>query len=327
MSELDGTGRADAPAPAGESAGSLLRQARLAQGLHIAALAAQIKVTPRKLEALEADRYDELPDATFTRALAQAVCRALKVDPAPVMARLPDTGRQGLQPVPGGLNERIRPHEMRHDGGTPITMSRPALWALGLLVAAVVVYFFPANLLPARWRGIDETGVPSPAASAVVTPVPASGVGDAPPGSTAAPVIADPAASTALPVAPASSVVAPASGPAPLQLAASAPTGGVPAPAAPAPTAPVAVAPPAASAPASPDALRIAATGASWVEVSDGRGRVLLSRTLQAGESVLLDGAAPLRVKLGNAPATQLSFRGQPVALPGRDTVVRLELK
>ena len=46
-----------------------------AQGLHIAALAAAIKVAPRKLELLEADRFDELPDATFTRALAQTVCR------------------------------------------------------------------------------------------------------------------------------------------------------------------------------------------------------------------------------------------------------------
>ena len=35
-----------------------------------AALAASLKITPRKLEALESDRFDELPDATFTRALA-----------------------------------------------------------------------------------------------------------------------------------------------------------------------------------------------------------------------------------------------------------------
>ena len=71
------------------TAGGLLRQARQAQGLHIAALAAAIKVTPRKLELLEADRLDELPDATFTRALAQTVCRTLKIDAAPVLALLP----------------------------------------------------------------------------------------------------------------------------------------------------------------------------------------------------------------------------------------------
>ncbi|WP_374684976.1 helix-turn-helix domain-containing protein [Rhizobacter sp. J219] len=47
------------PVPTPDTAGSLLRQARVAKGLHIAALATSIKVAPRKLELLEADRYDE----------------------------------------------------------------------------------------------------------------------------------------------------------------------------------------------------------------------------------------------------------------------------
>ncbi len=42
-----------------ETAGSLLRAAREKQGLHIAALAAAIKVAPRKLDALENDRWNE----------------------------------------------------------------------------------------------------------------------------------------------------------------------------------------------------------------------------------------------------------------------------
>jgi cytoskeleton protein RodZ len=62
---------ADTAAP---SAGRLLREARERQGLHIAVLAASIKVTSKKLELLEADCFDALPDATFTRALAQTVC-------------------------------------------------------------------------------------------------------------------------------------------------------------------------------------------------------------------------------------------------------------
>ena len=67
----------------------MLRAAREKQGLHIAALAAAIKVSPRKLDALENDRWHELPDATFTRALAQTVCRTLKVDARPVLDKLP----------------------------------------------------------------------------------------------------------------------------------------------------------------------------------------------------------------------------------------------
>ena len=59
------------------SAGRLLREARERQGLHIAALAAAIKVTQKKLELLEADRFEALPDATFTRALAREVGQAV----------------------------------------------------------------------------------------------------------------------------------------------------------------------------------------------------------------------------------------------------------
>ena len=71
-----------------KTAGALLREARIAQGIHIAAMSASIKVAQRKLELLEADRYDELPDATFTRALAQTMCRVLKIDAEPVLSRL-----------------------------------------------------------------------------------------------------------------------------------------------------------------------------------------------------------------------------------------------
>ena len=46
-----------------QSAGEMLRAARQAQGLHIAALATQLKVTPRKLELLESDQHAELQPA------------------------------------------------------------------------------------------------------------------------------------------------------------------------------------------------------------------------------------------------------------------------
>src|SRR5689334_24448147 len=94
---------------AAPSAGRLLREARERQGLHIAALAAAIKVPPHKLEMLEADRFDALPDATFTRALAQTVCRALKIDPAGVLVLLPPTSAgHRLEHVGGGLNAPFR---------------------------------------------------------------------------------------------------------------------------------------------------------------------------------------------------------------------------
>ena len=75
--------------------------------------------------------------------------------------------------------------------------------------------------------------------------------------------------------------------------------------------------------------LAVRVSESSWIEVQDGGGQILLSRTVQPGESIGLDGALPLRLKIGNAAATQLSFRGQAVDLGAatQGNVARLELK
>jgi len=75
----------------------LLRRAREAAGMHVAAVAVSLKVPVRKLEALENDRLPkELGDPVFIRGLASSVCRSLKVDPQPVLERLPRHPRHGL---------------------------------------------------------------------------------------------------------------------------------------------------------------------------------------------------------------------------------------
>ena len=84
--------------------GELLRQAREAAGVHIAALAVALKVPVRQIESLEQGAFDRLPDPTFTRALAASLCRQLHIDPKPILAQLP----QALlsQPrVRDGINE------------------------------------------------------------------------------------------------------------------------------------------------------------------------------------------------------------------------------
>ena len=74
--------------------------------------------------------------------------------------------------------------------------------------------------------------------------------------------------------------------------------------------------------------LTLRTRAASWVEVQDANGQTLLSRHLQEGESVGLDGALPLRLTIGNASATQVLFRGQAVDLSPntRDNVARMQL-
>jgi cytoskeleton protein RodZ len=83
---------------------------------------------------------------------------------------------------------------------------------------------------------------------------------------------------------------------------------------------------PAAGAPGNVLAVRTSAE--SWVEVQDGSGQTLLSRSVRPGESVGVEGALPLRLTIGNASATQLVFRGRPVDLTANthDNVARLQL-
>ena len=121
-------------------AGAMLRAARQQQGLHIAALAASIKVAPAKLEALESGRYHELLDLTFTRALAQAICRVLKIDPAPVLAQLPDVLPDGLGRVGAGLNTPFRERPGRVVPADWVPWRHPVLWLVALLLLAAVAF-------------------------------------------------------------------------------------------------------------------------------------------------------------------------------------------
>jgi cytoskeleton protein RodZ len=282
-------------APERQTAGSLLRQARQARGLHIAALATSIKVPPRTLEMLEADRYDELLDLTFTRALAQTVCRSLKIDPAPVLALLPKSSGENLDHVESGINQPFldRPGRLGRPGRAqnkswPQAL-RPQWLVPGLLVlAAAGIYFFPGH-----WRFGSKNPLPANSEVAVApAAVPASAPTLVPLPQQAPVELLPPADSASAAVL----VLAPAEVPA---QAASSPL------------------------------LELTANQNAWVEVQDASNKPLMARLVQAGEVVNLDGTVPLRLKVGNAANTIVRFRGQPVDLmpSTRDNVARIELK
>ena len=150
------------------SAGALLRQYREAQGFKLDVLAQALRVSPAKLEALEADRLDELPDAMFARALTLAVCRQLKVDAAPVLALLPSQDVSRLAPKnERGLDFPLdRPSFLPQSSFVAVArMFTPMRWAaVAVLVLTWVIGFWPEihSLLVFK----DE-----PAAGTVVAPV------------------------------------------------------------------------------------------------------------------------------------------------------------
>ena len=305
---------ADAGAQAGGlSAGQLLRQAREAARYDIAVLAATLKVPVEKLQALEADRIDLLPDATFARGLASAVCRSLGVNPALVLERMPRSGHK-LANDDEAINAPFREPTAGVGSLVGAAMSRQAVWiGVALLLGAVALALLPS--IPGRFGGGEAQAPAAASASSVVasgsvvTPVAvasaAEGASASSPaeGASAAPTgIA--AASAALPAGPA--VVAVPVTPA----VASAPS-----------VAPVAAA---SDAPAATGEGLIAFTarGETWVSVRDAKGASLLNRGLAAGETVALTGDAPLSVTVGRADLTEVKVRGKAFEMPTRGGVV-----
>lgn len=301
------------------TAGTLLREAREAAGLHVATLAANLKVPVRKLEALEEDRYDLLQDAVFVRALASSVCRTLKVDPQPVLQRLPQTAQPRLVRDSEGINAPFRAPGDGPSPGVLDQLQRPVVLAvIALLLGALVLVFLPV----AR----DDGGAAGP--SAKTDPVMPPAGADAQPQVTTALSPSLPANPAALPAsgagaAPTAAAVTPAPD---AGRAAATPSAQVPV--APASAAPAATGP-AAGVPLADGIVVFRTRGPSWVQVTDAGGTTVLRRLMNAGESAAATGKLPLSVTVGDARQTDVQVRGKAFDLAplARDNVARFEVK
>jgi len=275
-------------APAGPSVGAQLRAAREAAGLHIGALAVSLKVPVKKLEALEADDLEQLPDAVFARALAATVCRTLRIDPEPILKQLPQLQ---TSPMPvGGLREPVRLDSrrgLRLSGS--FNLPKPVL----MISAALLLGAFAVLLLPSLR---DSAGVPAEVDGEVTMVLPAPLTLPAP---AREPEVAASASAAA---------VAPAAG-------ASAVT-------------PVAAAVVLAAADSAAIAV-FSARESAWVQVLGADGVVHLRKTLDAGQSVRINGALPLTVVVGRANAIDVLVRGKPFELTpvAKDNVARFQIK
>jgi cytoskeleton protein RodZ len=298
----------ESPDPVSTTAGGMLRAARQAKGLHIAALAAALKVSPSKLEALEADRVSELPDATFARALAQAVCRHLRVDSVPVLALMATSPAGGLNQVHQGINAPYRERLGGHAAVIQRLIGGPWTWAsIGVLAAAALVLFLPAGFMSSLLPAESASSTVADASKNTATVVSVVSPNDR-------------AASSAL--APVQNVAAAASAP----VGASAPLLKLDLP--PTASGPLSTASAAMQAGELPEAV-LRTHEASWIEAVDAAGKTLLARTVPPGELLSLQGERPLRLKIGNAAGVELIDQGKSIDLKPatRENVARLELK
>ena len=307
------------PGAGGMTAGTLLRQARQAAGVHVAALAVALKVPAHKLEALEEDRYEVFTDVVFLRALASSVCRTLKVDAAPVLALLPTSSAPRLA-VDHGINASFKDGSARASSASGSAISRSVIGVvLVLLLAALAMVFVP--------RAVDQSaslGKPATAQPGAVVETPAAAPAEAASSTVAA--VAEPSQQPA--------AAAPAATPAPAMAAASVPAMVVPAaPAAPSVgSSPLAASSQLSSVPvaaADEGALVITASGTSWVQVRSLSGGGTTQKTLTAGDKLVAPGSPPWAVVIGKADATTVTVRGKPmdVVSIARENVARFEVK
>ena len=268
------------------TAGALLRDAREAAGLHIAALAVALKVPVAKLEALEADNFSALPDMVFVRALASSVCRTLKIDPQAVLALLPQGEGPRLSAGDVGLNAPVKGFAGR-SSAAPFkgAGSRSFVWAVGLLlIGAALMMFLPrgldADLSALLKQPETTTKIPMPTgnvAQEISVAVGAEQRDPAPAAAAAAGVGVElPAGESIKPAGIASHpIVLPS-------VEASAPSSA-----------------PAADAPSG--VLAFKARSESWIQVRDAAGALVLQRNLAPNELVSVSGVLPLAVVIGRA--------------------------
>ena len=273
--------------------GAYLREAREAAGLHLATLAASLKVSVGKLEALEHDQFDLLPDAAFTRALASSVCRMLKLDPVPVLERLPPLNTAKFASQDRGINEPFRPRNIGPAPSVLAQVSRPAVLAgLVLLLGALVLIFLPSLRKEAALEGVSSSGL--------VASEPAL----QPSGKLSLDAkVEDTVALAALPAASAGQAAT-------STVDSTSPVKGN------------------SASSVSPLAL-FRATGDSWVKVTDAKGVVVLNRTLRAGEAVEVSGSLPLSAVIGRADMMQVQVHGQAFDLGAvsKNNIARFEVK
>jgi cytoskeleton protein RodZ len=317
------------PSP-GTGLGGRLVAAREAQGLTLAVVARKLRLSTATLQALESSRYEDLPEPIFVRGYLRAYARLLQMDKEVLVAeydRLVNTPGPVLTPT-----TKVR----------RLSSARNAYirGATALIVVAMVVvlgswwYSRLNHDVPARSQAASS-GAEQPASPASVIPPPQIDSPNPGPG----PVVALP------PDIPPQSLASEAAEESVAAVEPEPPTGETAAPAEPAlplvsgspvtanadavvqrrdaeatvesaaqdlPIAPLASEHGrlvrASRAPTGEDVLVIKANDESWAEVVDANGYQLLYYPLRPGMVRRLQGQAPFRVFLGNAPAVDLSL-------------------
>ncbi len=327
----------------GQNPGEILRAAREKAGYSLSDISAQTKINERQLEAIESGDVGRLPPETFAKAFIKSYCKALKMDPAPVILSFGfseasaqvKAARSGQ--ADGGRSEPLEP-KMPNSSKRLSTLhfdrktGKKSL-SYGIVLAAVVVmavFYIPVFMSGQEAEVVDaEVIEPNDAPVASTSPGADSAVqadGSLPLGLDAPAVAGDTSVFPALqqPALP-EGEAAPSAGTtsnttASLGANAIAPVAEPAAPVAPAAT-PLAA--------GAEGVLRFNFQEQSWVTVRDANDKVLISQLNDGGSNLEVKGQAPFKLIVGNAKAVSVSSNGKPVDLTSsiRGEVARITVQ
>ena len=160
MADDDTPTVAAAAAPSPRAAGAMLMHAREAAALSVDQVAAQLKLAPRQVRALESGDFAALPGRTFVRGFVRNYARFLDIDAESVLAALP-----GADDDPG-LSHPHLANTHRVMGEIPAEHARRrsvAGLAIALALIAIIAVAVLYEMLRPPWPaapGADKPAAP-----------------------------------------------------------------------------------------------------------------------------------------------------------------------
>lgn len=257
--------------------GDRLRNAREAAGMNCSDVAQALKFSTRQIELVEANAWSLLPGQTFVRGFVRNYARLLKLDAEPLLKELESAAmpKAAVLDIP-----RPTDATLPQQGRVQKRDYAAVLGALALVALAVAAYFFvPDDLWSGELAKLKAVLAPPAEESRPVETV----------------AVSSPSAVKDL--------VPPAVDGAAASAAASAPS---------APEAAQAAATPL---PAATGPLRFEFDKASWIEVRDGKGAVVMSQQGAAGTAQDVEGNPPFSVVIGDGRNVRLTYRDHPIDL------------
>jgi len=261
--------------------GATLREERVRQGVSLGDVSGRIKFAPKQIEALEADNYEQLPEGAFLRGFVRSYARLLQLDEKALIARLPHAPAPVSEVLTTAAVEVPFPGEQAERNAQLLKIGAAA--ALAVLVVGGGLWRY-AHRAPEPETAPTAPVAAAPAEAPQAKPVAKPAVDEAPVPSAASATLPTP------PQAATQPVLANAAAKSEKEVEAD----------------DTALAPP---------ALRLVFKQASWVEVKDERGIVLMSKRGVAGSELTLNGKPPFSVAIARTSGVKLYFKGRPIDL------------